>query len=288
MRNRIVLLALTAACAAPLTAQSDLEKVTIETTKVAGTVYMLTGAGGNIGASVGEDGIVIIDDQFAPLAPKIKAALAAITSKPIRFVVNTHYHGDHTGGNEIFGREAPVIAHENVRKRLLTGSGTNPPAPKGGLPVVTFNSSATIHVNGEDIRAVHFPKGHTDGDAVIWFTASGVIHMGDHFFNGLFPFVDTASGGTVRGLTSNVEMILGTIPDGVKIIPGHGPLADKAALRRYLDMLKATTAAVEGAIKAGKNLEQMKADNVLAPWSSWSWQFISSERWLETLDKELR
>jgi cyclase len=288
MRNRIVLLALTAACAAPLTAQSDLEKVTIETTKVAGTVYMLTGAGGNIGASVGEDGIVIIDDQFAPLAPKIKAALSAITSKPIRFVVNTHYHGDHTGGNEIFGREAPVIAHENVRKRLATGFGPTPPSPKAALPVVTFNSSATIHVNGEDIRAVHFPKGHTDGDAVIWFTKSGVVHMGDHFFHDVFPYVDTASGGTVRGLTSNVEMILGTIPDGVKIIPGHGPLSDKPALRRYLDMLKATTTAVEGAIKAGKTLEQMKADNVLGPWSSWSWQFISSERWLETLDKELR
>ena len=277
-----------AALSAPLFAQTDFEKVNIVTTRVAGTVYMLTGAGGNIGVSAGEDGIVIIDDQFAPLAPKIKAALASITDKPIRFVVNTHYHGDHTGGNEVFGREGPVLAHENVRKRLAAGSGQTPPAAKGALPVVTFNSSATIHVNGEDIRAVHFPSGHTDGDSVIWFTRSGVVHMGDHFFPDRFPYVDTASGGTVRGLTANIAMILGTLPDDAKIIPGHGPLADKASLRRYLDMLKGTTAAVAAAIKAGKTLDQMKTENVLGPWSSWSWQFISSERWLQTLDKELR
>jgi glyoxylase-like metal-dependent hydrolase (beta-lactamase superfamily II) len=288
MRKRFVFTVLAAALSAPVMAQTDFEKVDIVTTKVAGTVYMLTGAGGNIGVSAGEDGIVIIDDQFAPLAPKIKAALASITDKPIRFVVNTHYHGDHTGGNEVFGREGPIIAHENVRKRLAAGSGQTPPAQKGALPVVTFNSSATIHVNGEDIRAVHFPSGHTDGDSVIWFTKSGVVHMGDHFFHDRFPYVDIAGGGTVRGLTANIEMIVGTLPDGVKIIPGHGPLADKASLQRYLAMLKGTTAAVNDAIRAGKTLDQMKAENVLGPWSSCSWQCISSERFLQTLDKELR
>jgi cyclase len=288
MRKQLSVVVLAAALAAPLAAQRSFDDVKIETIKVAGTVYMLTGAGGNIGVSAGEDGIVIIDDQFAPLAPKIKAALASITDKPLRFVVNTHFHGDHTGGNEVFGREAPVLAHENVRKRLAAGSGQTPPASKGALPVVTFNSSATIHVNGEDIRAVHFPHGHTDGDSVIWFTKSGVVHMGDHFFHDRFPYVDTENGGTVRGLTANIEMILGTIPDSVKIIPGHGPLADKASLRRALEMLKGTTAAVEAAIKAGKTFDQMKADNVLGPWASWSWNFISSESWLRTLDRELR
>ena len=285
MRKRYLLLVLAIAASVPLGAQQNMDAVKIETTKVAGTVYMLTGAGGNIGVSVGEDGIVIIDDQFAPLVPRIKTALAAITDKPLKFVVNTHFHGDHTGGNEAFGREATIIAHENVRKRL---AGAAKPAPKGALPVVTFNATATIHVNGEDIRAVHFPHGHTDGDSVIWFTKSGVIHMGDHFFHDRFPFVDVQNGGTVRGLTSNVEMILATLPDSVKIIPGHGPLADKESLRRYLDMLKATTAAVQAAINAGKTLEQMKTDNVLGAWSSFSWQFISTDSFLGTLDSELR
>ena len=149
-------------------AQQDFSKVEIKVQKVAGTVYMLTGAGGNIGVSSGDDGIVIVDDQFAPLAPKIREALHGITAKPIKFILNTHYHGDHTGGNAIFGHDAPIVAHENVRTRLAAGAtvmgNATPPAPKDALPVITFNDRATLHVNGEDIRAVHFPHGHTDGD----------------------------------------------------------------------------------------------------------------------------
>ncbi|HUP44787.1 MAG TPA: MBL fold metallo-hydrolase, partial [Thermoanaerobaculia bacterium] len=252
---------------------------------VAGSVYMLTGAGGNIGVSVGDDGIVVIDDQFAPLAPKIKAALAAITDEPLRFVINTHFHGDHTGGNEAFGRDATIVAHENVRKRLATG---NRPAPDGALPILTFNHSATIHLNGEDIRAVHFPKGHTDGDSIIWFTRSGVVHMGDHFFHDSFPFVDTNSGGTVDGYIRNVDMVLSTLPDGVKIIPGHGPLSDKEGLRRFLEMLNETRTVVAGAIRAGKTREQMKSENILGKWEKYGSGFINTERWLEKLDAELR
>jgi len=292
MRKLIVVLFAVIFCGTAFAQQPDYSKVEVKATKVAGTVYMLTGAGGNIGVSAGEDGIVIVDDQFAPLAPKIKAALAGISDKPIKFILNTHYHGDHTGGNEILGREAPIIAQENVRKRLQSGTkfGTRetPPAPKGALPVVTFDHKVTVHVNGEDIRAIHFPNGHTDGDAVIYFTQSNVVHMGDDFFNGGYPVVDLDNGGSVRGMIADVEQILTTLPDDVKIIPGHGPLGDKASLRAFVDMLKATSGAVAAGIKAGKTLDQLKADNVLAPWNDqWGKLFIKPDRFTETLYNDL-
>src|SRR5712671_5827374 len=179
-------------------AQQDFSKVEIKATKVSGQVYMLEGAGGNIGVSVGDDGIVLVDDQFAPLAPKIKAALKEITDKPVKFVLNTHFHGDHTGGNSQFGKEATIIAHENVRKRLELGgtvAGNEvKPAPKEALPVITFNDRASVHLNGEDIKAIHFPNGHTDGDSVIFFPQANVVHMGDDFVTYGFPFVDAANG----------------------------------------------------------------------------------------------
>ena len=266
-------------------AQQDLSKVEIKAQKVAGSVYMLTGAGGNIGVSVGDDGIVMIDDQYAPMAPKIRTALKAITDKPLRFVINTHYHGDHTGGNESFAGEAPVIAHENARKRMQTGGkgrfGDIPAAPKGGLPIVTFDNRLTIHANGEDIRALHLPNGHTDGDAAIWFTASNVVHMGDDFFNGFFPFVDAQNGGSVRGLLGNVEKVLTTINDTTKVIPGHGPLSDKAGLRAFADVLRATIGAVETAHKAGRTVEQMKSDKILAQWDKWGQGFIKTDMWID-------
>jgi cyclase len=291
MRKTFAVLFVLAACSA-FAQQPDYSKVEVKATKVAGTVYMLTGAGGNIGVSAGEDGIVIVDDEFAPLAPKIKAALAGISDKPIKFILNTHYHGDHTGGNEVFGREAPIIAQENVRKRLQSGtkSGTRvtPPAPKGALPVVTFADRVTVHVNGEDIRAIHFPNGHTDGDVVIYFTQSNVVHMGDDFFNGSFPVVDLDNGGSVEGMIADVEKILTTLPDNVKLIPGHGPLGDKASLRAFADMLKGTLAAVDAGIKAGKTLDQLKADNVLGPWAEqWGKLFIKPDRFTETLYNDL-
>jgi cyclase len=271
--------------------QQDFSKVEIKATKVAGAVYMLEGSGGNIGVSVGPDGVVIIDDQFAPLAPKIKAALKGITDKPIRFVINTHYHGDHTGGNEAFGADAPIIAQENVRKRLASGSTTlgrtTPPAPKVALPVITFNSDVSVHLNGEDIRAVHFPHGHTDGDAVIYFTQSNVVHMGDDFFNGLFPFIDVDAGGSVKGMIANVEKVLATLPDDVKVIPGHGPLSDKAGLAAFAAMLKGTSAAVEAGLRAGKTADQLKAEKVLANWDSWGKGFLSADRFIDILVRDL-
>jgi len=291
MRRTIAALVFVLAATAAF-AQRDFSNVQIKATKVAGTVYMLTGAGGNIGVSAGDDGIVIIDDQFAPLAPKIREALKSISDKPIKFLINTHYHGDHTGGNEAFGGEATIIAHENVRKRLQSGSKfgprVTPPAPKAALPVITFNDRATVHANGEDIRAIHVQNGHTDGDSVIVFPAANVVHMGDDFFNGLYPVIDVENGGTVKGMIAAIEKILPTLADDVKIIPGHGPLGDKKALRAFVEMLKGTSAAVENEIKAGKTLEQIKKDNVLAPWAdTWGKGGIPADAYTETLFADL-
>lgn len=289
---RRLYLSLTLALAASSLLAQDFSKVEVKATKVAGNVYMLTGQGGNIGVSVGDDGIVMIDDQYAPLAPKIEAALKSITDKPVRFILNTHYHGDHTGGNEHFGKSAPLVAHENVRKRLASGvtrrGTTTPPAAPGALPVVTFNDTLTIHLNGEDVRAVHMPHGHTDGDSVIWFTKSNVVHMGDDYFNGMFPFVDTENGGSVSGLIANIEKVVATIPDDAKVIPGHGPLSDKAGLRAFLDVLRGTYKAVQTGVAAGKSLDQLKEEKVLGPWdATWGQGFIKTDSFTETIFKEV-
>jgi glyoxylase-like metal-dependent hydrolase (beta-lactamase superfamily II) len=276
-----------------LVAQQDFSKVEIKVQKVSGTVYMLVGAGGNIGASVGEDGIVVVDDEFLPLADKIEAALKGITDKPVKFVLNTHWHGDHTGGNPHFGEKAPIIAQENVRKRLAEGGktrfGETKPAPKEALPVITFEENVTVHLNGEDIRAIHFPHGHTDGDSVIFFPKANVVHMGDDFFNGgMFPFIDLDSGGSVQGMIAGDEKVLAEVPDDVKIIPGHGPLGTKEDLRKFVTMLKETSAAVQAAIKKGKTLDQMKKEKVLAQWDAWGKGFINSDVFTEVLYDSLK
>jgi len=266
----------------------DYSKVVMKVEKVSGTVYMLQGMGGNIGASVGEDGIVVVDDEFLPLAEKIEAALKGISDKPVRFVLNTHWHGDHTGSNEHFGEKAPIIAQENVRKRLANGGKTrfseSKPAPKEALPVITFTEDVTVHLNGEDIRAIHVPHGHTDGDSMIFFPQSNVVHMGDDFFNtGGFPFIDLDSGGSVLGMIAGAEKVLAETPENVKIIPGHGPLASKDDLRKFLTLLKETTAAVQAGIAQGKTPEQLKQEKVLAKWDSFGKSFINTDVYTEVL-----
>ena len=287
--RRLYLSLLTLLFAAAALAQRDFSKVEVQATKVAGSVYMLTGAGGNIGVSVGDDGIVIVDDQYAPLAPKIEAALKTITDKPVRFILNTHYHRDHTGGNEHFGKSAPIVAHENVRKRLREGMPAFDvaPSPKGALPVVTFQDSVSIHLNGEDIRAVHFADAHTDGDAVIWFTQSNVVHMGDILFNGMFPNIDVDAGGTTKGMIAAVRKVASMIPEDTKVIPGHGPLADRAALRAYADMLEGTSAAVKRGLAAGKTIAQLKEEKVLAEWDSWAKGAFTADEFIEILAQDL-
>jgi cyclase len=273
--------------------QRDFSQVQMKSTKVAGNVYMLEGAGGNIGVSVGTDGILIVDDQFAPLADKIRAALKGLGDRKLRFILNTHWHNDHTGGNASFGPEATIIAHDNVRKRLATDQrselfkSTTPASPKEALPVITFDHSLSVHFNGEDIRAIHFPHGHTDGDSVIFFTSSNVVHLGDDFFAGRFPFVDLDSGGSVEGLAKNIGEIIGKIPEGAKLIPGHGPISTIDDLKSYHRMLLETTSVVRERIAAGKTLDQIKTEGLGDEWKSWGTGFIKTDLWLEIVYKSL-
>lgn len=273
--------------------QPDWSKVQIKTTKIAGNVYMLEGAGGNIGVSVGPDGILIVDDQFAPLADKIRASLKTLGQGKLRFVLNTHYHGDHTGANAAFGPEATIVAHDNVRKRMSTEQrseffrSTTPASPKEALPVITFDQSLTVHFNGEEIRAIHFPNGHTDGDSVIFFTSSNVVHLGDDFFAGRFPFIDIDGGGSVEGLTKNIGELITKIPADAKLIPGHGPISTLEDLKAYHRMLVETTAIVRQKIEAKKTLDQIKSEGLPAEWNSWGTGFIKTEQWLELIHRSL-
>ena len=262
IRHALVLALLPAA----LAAQPNFDTVTVRVNAVRGGVYMLTGVGGNIGLSVGDDAAFVIDDQFAPLSAKILAAIATVTSKPVRFVVNTHWHGDHTGGNENMGRAGAVlVAHDNVRKRMSTGqlveffNRTDPPAAPAALPVVTFNDSTTFHVNGDDIVAFHVPPAHTDGDVVIHFTKANVIHMGDTFMVNRFPFVDLSSGGNAAGVVMAADRALAVCNTETKVIPGHGPLTDCAGLRTYRDMVATIRERVRAAMRQGKSLDAIKA-----------------------------
>ncbi len=267
----------------------DFSKVEIVATKVSEGLYMLTGSGGNIGLSVGEDGAFLIDDQYAPLTDKIRAAVAAVSSAPVRFVVNTHWHGDHTGGNENLGKTGVVIvAHDNVRRRmsseqfLAAFNQKVPPAPKAALPIVTFGDAVTFHVNGDELRAFHVPPAHTDGDTVVQFVKADVIHSGDLFFNGMYPFIDLSTGGSLSGMIRGAERLLAAGGERTRYIPGHGPLADRAALVAYHDMLVGVRAAVQPLVKAGKTLEQIKAKDPLAPWNAkWGGGFMKPDTFLE-------
>jgi glyoxylase-like metal-dependent hydrolase (beta-lactamase superfamily II) len=269
------------------TQQQDISDVEIKATQVRGNIYMLEGRGGNIGVSVGDDGILIVDDQYAPLSEKIRAALSKLNNGPLKFVLNTHWHGDHTGGNPFFGKEATIVAHANVRQRLMTeqrrGERVTPPLPKEGWPVITLESSLSLHFNGEEIKVLHFPQGHTDGDCVIFFVNANVVHMGDDFFVARFPFVDLASGGDVDGLIKNIEQIIAQLPADVKIIPGHGPISTLDDLKTYHRMLMETTKAIRQGIAAGTSLDELKKQGFAEEWKSWGSGFISTERWIETI-----
>lgn len=305
MRGLLVTLMLLGGAAFAATAvwgqQQDFSKVQIKATKVSGNIYMLEGAGGNIGASIGEDGIVIVDDQYAPLAEKIQASLKSlgITDKPVRFVINTHYHGDHTGGNAPFSNAgSTVIAQDNVRKRMATGgiAGNGPggsihrenqPAEKAALPIITFEHEVTVHLNGEDIRALHFPAGHTDGDSIIFFSKDNVVHMGDDFVRYGFPFIDVNSGGSVQGMIAAMEKATAQLPADVKVIPGHGQLSTLDDVREFTKMLKETSAVVQKALDEHKTLAQMKQEKILEPWKKWSGDFVNADAFIETLHNSL-
>jgi cyclase len=287
MKRHLPVVAIMIICLCAMrTSAQDFSKVEIKVTKVAGNVYMLEGSGGNIGVSVGPDGILIVDDQFAPLADKIKTALKTLGEGKLKFVLNTHYHLDHTGGNIAFGPDAPIIAQTNVRKRLSEEQKskflnlTIPASPKEALPVITFDNAVSVFFNSEEIKVIHFPHGHTDGDSIIFFTGANVVHMGDDFFNGMFPFVDLEAGGDVVGMTKNVGDIISKLPAGVKIIPGHGPLSDVDGLKAFHNMLVQTTDIVRKRMAAGKTLDQIKAEGLPEEWKTWGSGFIKTDVWL--------
>jgi glyoxylase-like metal-dependent hydrolase (beta-lactamase superfamily II) len=253
--------------------QEDYSKVTIKTTKLAEGMYMLEGAGGNIGVSVGDDGVILVDDQFAPLTPKIQEAIAKITPRPIRFVINTHWHGDHTGGNEnLTAAGAVIIAHDNVRKRMSTEQFIQlmnrkvPAAPPRALPVVTFTSDITLHLNGEDIHVIHVDPAHTDGDSVIVFPRAKIIHVGDVYRTVGYPFVDLSSGGSFDGTIAAADKVMGMIDTTFKVIPGHGELSTRADLKTWRDMLAEIRASVKKQVDAGKPLEAIQQMKLTTRW----------------------
>ena len=251
---------LAAALSVSAFAQQDFSKVEIKTTRLSPTVSMMEGSGGNLAVSAGEDLVFLVDDQYAPLTPKIEAAVKALSDKPVRFVFNTHWHGDHTGGNENLGKAgAIIVAHDNVRKRMSTEqfleafNMRTPASPKVALPVVTFAQSMSFHLNGEEIRVVHVPRAHTDGDAIVHFVGGDIVHMGDTFFNGMYPFIDASTGGTVQGVLAAVDQVVAMTTDKTKIIPGHGPLASRADLQAYRQMLATVHGRVKKAVADGKS-----------------------------------
>lgn len=269
-------IAATAILVTPALAQRDFSSVEITTTEVTDGIYMLEGSGGNIGLSVGENGAFVIDDQFAPLSEKIMAAIRSVTDKPVEFVLNTHHHGDHTGGNEAFGEAgAYIVAHDNVRKRLDDSDDV----ADGALPVITFSESATFHRNGQEIHVFHPDNAHTDGDAIVFFRTANVVHMGDVFFSRRYPYIDIGSGGGINGYIAALETAAAMMDADTKVIPGHGPLSSKTDIEATAAMLKDVRARVQALIDDGLDEDAAAAADPLADLNeTWGWQFIDGER----------
>ena len=248
----------------------DFSKVEIKTTKLADGLYMLEGLGGNMIVSVGEDGAVLIDDEFAPLSDKIKAAVAAVSAKPIRFIINTHYHGDHTGGNENFAKDGvTIVAHDNVRTRLALGVGANPrPAPEDALPVVTFSESVTFHLNGQELFVHHLAPAHTDGDSFIQFKQADVIHTGDVFRTVAYPRIDTNAGGSFLGIIEDYETLIGLGGPNTRYVPGHGVVSSKADLEAQLKMFRDILGKVAEAKRLGRSVEETQAMKITEPYDA--------------------
>ncbi len=295
MHRLLTLLVIAALCVTGLFAHGNnshfaqTQDVTVKTTKVSGNVYMLQGRGGNVGALVGMEGILIVDDDYKAVSEKLSAALKELGSASPRYVFNTHWHGDHTQGNEFFGKTSTIVAHANVRKRLLDppvvfGQKTAPYAAFA-LPIITYTESMSIYFNGEEVKAVHFPNGHTDGDTVVFFVKANVVHLGDDFFVGRFPFVDIDSGGSVQGLINNIAALIAQIPADAKLIPGHGPVSTHTDLKNYHQVLVETSKIVQDAMKAGKSLDDIKKAGLPEKFKEAGSGFIKTDAWIETIHR---
>lgn len=264
--------------------QRDYSKVEITTTHIAGNVHVLEGAGGNIGVSSGPDGLLIVDDQFLPLAQKIEAALGALNTNRLQYVVNTHVHPDHTGGNAYFGRSARIIAHENLQKRLAAKTNAVP----SEIPVITHAHGISLEFNGETVRILGFGPGHTDGDSAVYFTKAKVLHLGDQFVNGRFPYVDVVNGGDVKGLVRNLDSLLAWLPSDARIIPGHGKVTGVEDLKRFRDTIAETVSFVEKGIADGKSSEEIKAAAPLEKYREWSAGAQNAPRWFDAVYNSLK
>ncbi len=268
--------------------QDDMSDVEIQITQLTDNIYVLFGAGGNIGLSVGEDGAFLIDDQFAPLSEKISKAISTVTDKPVSFLLNTHYHFDHVGGNENFSKTGTIIvAHKNVYERMSTEQvisffdTTIPPSPEAALPVITFTDEMTFHWNDDDINIFHADVAHTDGDSMVYFPKANVIHMGDLFFNGMYPFIDIDAKGSMTGMIAGVARVLELINEDTQVIPGHGPMATKADLQAYHDMLVAIRDSVQNQIDRGKSKESIIAAKLTKDFdAAWGNGMIQPDQWI--------
>lgn len=251
--------------------KSSLDAISVRITKAAANVFLLDCVdgfgGGNVAASIGDDGILLVDDMYAAMGPKLLAALKTVSAGPVKIVLNTHFHGDHIQGNKNFERTAVIVAQENVRKRLIANNKESAPT-LDMLPTVTFADRLTINFNGEEVQMIHFPNGHTDGDSIVYFTRSKVLHLGDMFFFEMFPAVYSEGGGNIRQLVRSLDQILGDIPADAKVVPGHGRLATMEDLKNYVAMLKETISIVDANIKQGKSLDQMQKEKVLAKYDA--------------------
>jgi glyoxylase-like metal-dependent hydrolase (beta-lactamase superfamily II) len=291
--RRLALSALVAIAFAP-SALAQLPSA--KTVDLGGGIHVIFGQGGNIGVSTGPDGVFVIDDQYPGTAPANLAKIREIAGAGPRYLVNTHWHGDHAGGNAAFAEAgAMIFAHENVRKRLsgqVKSIGLNgqpaPTSPEPAWPVVTFTSGVDLHLNDETILVSKMRVSHTDGDSIIRFVEPNIIHAGDIFFNGIFPVIDLGSGGSVKGYLAAMEEIWAMADDQTRIIPGHGDMAAKADLRKQIDMLTGAIAAVEKHVKAGDSLQKTVAAKPLKPWSKYAWSFISEDSFTTTLYNGLK
>ena len=283
MSVRVLLIALFATAAGAQ--EGDGTRITVE--PLAGSVYILRSVGhdpGNILVSAGDDGVVMVDDRDASAADGILAALHGISDKPLRFVINTHVHGDHTGGNPAFRKLAPVIAHRNVRARMISGAEKMPPE---AWPTVTFDGEMNLYLNGEDIRLLKLPPGHTDGDVVVFFTKANVVHMGDVFISPAASFGDRSNGGSFLALIDALKFVLPQIPADAKVVPSHGTISSRADVARGLDVLMEMKAIVEAGIAAGKTREQMIAEKPFDKWKGSIAWFISPDGYVSSIYKEL-